>query len=88
MNAAVMAQLKANLKLLRLAAIGAQLESQLRQAKEGSQDYAEYGCIGFRTHRQRWRAVRRPCCGPATLLPRNWRLVDITTRKSRRLAAR
>jgi DNA replication protein DnaC len=42
MSAAVMAQLKANLKALRLAAIGSQLESQLRQAKENSQDYAEF----------------------------------------------
>ena len=42
MSAAVMVQLKANLKALRLAAIGAQLESQLRQAKENSQDYAEF----------------------------------------------
>jgi len=42
MSAAVMVQLKANLKALRLAAVGAQLESQLRQAKENSQDYAEF----------------------------------------------
>jgi DNA replication protein DnaC len=42
MSAAVMVQLKANLKALRLAAIGAQLESQLRQSKEGSLDYAEF----------------------------------------------
>ena len=41
MSAAVMVQLKANLKALRLAAIGAQLESQLRQAKENSQAYAD-----------------------------------------------
>ena len=42
MNAAVMTQLKANLKVLRLAAIGSQLESQLRQTKEAGQDYAEF----------------------------------------------
>jgi len=42
MNAAVMIQLKANLKALRLAAIGSQLESQLRQAKEVGQGYAEF----------------------------------------------
>jgi len=42
MSAAVMVQLKANLKALRLAAIGSQFESQLRQAKENSQDYAEF----------------------------------------------
>jgi len=42
MNAAIMAQLKANLRALRLAAIGAQLESQIRQAKEGSLDYTEF----------------------------------------------
>ncbi len=42
MSAALMAQLKANLKSLRLAAIGSQLESHLRQAKENSVDYAEF----------------------------------------------
>ena len=41
MNAALMIQLTANLKSLRLAAIGSQLESHLRQARENSQDYAE-----------------------------------------------
>jgi len=42
MNVAVMTQLKANLKALRLAAIGCQLDSQLRQVKENSCDYAEF----------------------------------------------
>jgi DNA replication protein DnaC len=42
MNAALMAQLTANLKTLRLAAMGSQLESHLRQARENSQDYAEF----------------------------------------------
>ena len=42
MSAALMAQLTANLKSLRLAAIGTQLESHLRQARENSQDYAEF----------------------------------------------
>ena len=42
MNAALMAQLTANLKSLRLAAIGSQLDGHLRQARENSQDYAEF----------------------------------------------
>lgn len=42
MNAALMVQLTANLKTLRLAAMGSQLESHLRQARENSQDYAEF----------------------------------------------
>jgi DNA replication protein DnaC len=42
MNAALMVQLRANLKALRLAAIGSQLESHLRQAKENSLDYVEF----------------------------------------------
>lgn len=42
MNAAHLAQLTANLKTLRLAAVGSHLESHLRQARENSQDYAEF----------------------------------------------
>ena len=42
MSAALMVQVMANLKSLRLAAIGSQLESHLRQARENSQDYAEF----------------------------------------------
>lgn len=42
MNAAIMVQLTSNLKTLRLAAMGSQLESFLRQARENSQDYAEF----------------------------------------------
>ena len=42
MRAALMVQVMANLKSLRLAAIGSQLESHLRQARENSQDYAEF----------------------------------------------
>ena len=42
MTAALMVQVMANLKSLRLAAIGSQLESHLRQARENSQDYAEF----------------------------------------------
>lgn len=42
MNAAHLVQLKANLKSLRLAAMGSELDSFIRQAKENSQDYAEF----------------------------------------------
>ena len=42
MNAAVKAQLLANLKFLKMAGIAAHLESHLRQAQENSQDYAQF----------------------------------------------
>jgi DNA replication protein DnaC len=42
MNAAHLAQLRANLKSLHLAAMAGQLDSLLRQAREGSQDPAEF----------------------------------------------
>ena len=42
MNAAVKAQLTANLKILKLSAVLGHLETQLRQARENKEDYAEF----------------------------------------------
>ena len=42
MKAAVKAQLLANLKALKLSAVISQLEGCLRQARESSEDYAEF----------------------------------------------
>jgi len=42
MNATVKAQLISNLKLLKLSAVLSHLETQLRQAREGKEDYAEF----------------------------------------------
>ena len=42
MNAAVKAQLTANLKILKLSAVFGHLETQLRQARENKEDYAEF----------------------------------------------
>ncbi len=42
MNAAVMAELLPNLRLLKLSAMVAQLETHLRQAREDKEDYEEF----------------------------------------------
>ena len=42
MKPAVQAQLTANLKMLKLSAVLSHLETQLRQARENKEDYAEF----------------------------------------------